>query len=140
MESRVTIYLETYSMEINIEAGVMREMAERLIYPAVAEYIENISGTIASLKKNGISCTKQEELLKNIGNNLEAMLEAAGELEVLTDKAFDIKGDEKAQAFTYLNEVIPAMEKLRSFGDSLEKMTDKRIWPYPSYEDLLFTL
>ncbi|MCK5735859.1 MAG: glutamine synthetase III [Spirochaetaceae bacterium] len=140
LESRVTIYLETYSMEINIEAGVMREMAERLIYPAVAEYIENISGTIASLKKNGISCTKQEELLKNIGNNLEAMLEAAGELEVLTDKAFDIKGDEKAQAFTYLNEVIPAMEKLRSFGDSLEKMTDKRIWPYPSYEDLLFTL
>jgi glutamine synthetase len=140
IESRVTIYLETYSMEINIEAGVMKEMAERLIYPAVAEYVQSVSKTIDGLKKSGIGCTKQEELLNNLGNNLEGLLEASSELGRRTEKALGIEGDEKAQAFAYRNEVIPAMAKLREFGDALEKMTDKQLWPYPSYEDLLFTL
>jgi len=139
VESRVTIYLETYSMEINIEAGVMREMAERLIYPAVAQYTENISRTIAGLKTNSISCTRQEKLLKKIGVNLERLLEAASELGSRTERALAID-DEKAQAIAYRNEVVPAMAILREFGDALEKMTDKRLWPYPGYEDLLFTL
>ena len=140
VESRVTIYLETYSMEINIEAGVMKEMAERLIYPAAAEYAQSISSVIKGFKKNGISSSRQEELLKDIAGNLEGLLEAASDLGKQTEKALGIEGDEKAQAFAYRNEVIPAMEKLRKFGDALEKMTDKRLWPYPSYEDLLFTL
>ncbi|RKX89432.1 MAG: glutamine synthetase type III, partial [Spirochaetes bacterium] len=140
VQSRVTIYLETYSMEINIEAGVMKEMAERLIYPAAAEYAQSISSVIKGFKKNGISSSRQEELLKDIAGNLEGLLEAASDLGKQTEKALGIEGDEKAQAFAYRNEVIPAMEKLRKFGDALEKMTDKRLWPYPSYEDLLFTL
>ncbi len=140
VESRVTIYLETYSKQINIEAGVMYEMADRLIYPAVAEYAENISGTIAGLEQNGIGCGKQKELLKKIGINLESLLEASANLVTVMDKACALEEDVKAQAFAYRNDVVPAMDKLRVFGDMLEKLTDKRIWPYPSYEDLLFIL
>lgn len=140
LESRVTIYLETYSMEINIEAGVMNEMATRLIYPAVAEYVENIAGTIESLVKNGINCDRQKDLLKKIGKNLEGLLLASSEVVAAMEKAGALEDDVKAQAFSYRNEVVPAMSRLRVFGDTLEKMTDKRIWPYPSYEDLLFTL
>ncbi|MCK5250520.1 MAG: glutamine synthetase type III, partial [Spirochaetaceae bacterium] len=140
VESRVTIYLETYSKQINIEAGVMSEMANRLIYPAVAEFAENISGTIAGLELNGIGCNKQKELLKTIGIKLEGLLGAASDLVTAMDKAGNLEENVKVQAFAYRNEVVPAMEKLRVFGDALEKMTDKRIWPYPSYEDLLFNL
>ncbi len=140
VESRVTIYLETYSMQINIEAGVMAEMADRLIYPAVAEFAENVSGTIAALENNSISCVQQKERLKKIGMNLEGLLISSVELVSAMEKAGAIEEDMKAQAFAYRNSVVPAMARLREFGDALEKLTDKRIWPYPSYEDLLFIL
>ena len=140
MESRVTIYLETYSKQINIEAGVMREMSQRLIYPAAAEYAEKIANTLAGLEAAGVTCVKQRELLKRIGEYIEGLLTAATELDSLMRKAWELENDVKAQAFEYRNKVIPAMDRLRIFGDELEKMTDKRIWPYPGYEDLLFNL
>ena len=46
----------------------------------------------------------------------------------------------RAQARAYRSEVVPSMTELRKWGDALEKRTDKAVWPYPSYEDLLFIL
>ena len=140
IESRVRIYLETYSKRINIEAGVMREMAERLIYPAAAQYAESVAATVRSLEAAGVTCGKQKDLLKDLGINLEGLLGTANELGRVMEKALELEDDERAQAFAYRNDVVPVMERLREFGDALEKMTDKRAWPYPSYEDLLFML
>ena len=36
------------------------------------------------------------------------------------------------------NPVKTAMDALRKPADELEKITDKEIWPFPTYEDLLF--
>ena len=140
MESRVIIYLETYSKNINIEAGVMGEMAQRLIYPAVSRYAREVSDSIAGFEAAGIHCENQKELLAGIGSKLEQLLAAAAHLRERMEKALEMEDDVKKQAFAYRNEVIPAMDRLRDFGDDLEKLTDKRLWPYPSYEDLLFTL
>ena len=32
------------------------------------------------------------------------------------------------------------MKELRAFADELEKLVDKKAWPFPTYEDLLFRL
>ena len=32
------------------------------------------------------------------------------------------------------------MKEVRKFVDALEVMTDRDMWPFPSYEDLLFKL
>lgn len=138
--SRVTIYLETYSKQINIEAGVMREMADRVICPAVAEYAASLNNTIAGLEKNGAECREMIIQLKEIGKNLDGLLSASKNLGAKMDSALAMEEDVKAQAFAYYREVVPAMAQLRIYGDALEKLTDKRIWPYPSYEDLLFNI
>jgi glutamine synthetase len=140
LESRVTIYLETYGQQINIEAGVMKEMADRLIYPASADFARKLAETIAALEASGIACGKQKDLLKRTAIALEGLLGASAELGEATEAALAMEDDAKEQAFAYRNRVVPAMAKLRGFGDELERLVDKRIWPFPSYEDLLFTL
>ncbi|MDF1566759.1 MAG: glutamine synthetase III [Spirochaetaceae bacterium] len=138
--SRVTIYLETYGQQINIEAGVMKEMADRLIYPASADYARKLAETVVALETSGIACGKQKDLLKRTAIALEGLLGASAELGEATEAALAMEDDAKEQAFAYRNRVVPAMAKLRGFGDELERLVDKRIWPFPSYEDLLFTL
>ena len=140
LESRVTIYLETYSKQINIEAGVMREMAERMICPAVAEYAANLNKAITGLEKNGAVRKELVAQLQKIGKNLDGLLNASKNLQAKMEEAIAMEEEVKAQAFTYYREVIPAMAQLRIYGDALEKLSDKRIWPYPSYEDLLFNI
>jgi len=138
--SRVTIYLETYSKQMNIEAGVMREMADRMICPAAAEYAVSLNSAIAGLEKNGVECKEMMVQLKEIGKNLDGLLSASRNLRTKMESALAMEENVKAQAFAYYREVVPAMAQLRIYGDALEKLTGKRIWPYPSYEDLLFSI
>jgi len=140
LKSRVTTYLETYSKQINIEAGVMREMADRGICPAVAEYAARLSGTIDGLEKNGVVRKELVAQLQEIGRNLDGLLGASKNLRAKMEVAIAMEEDVKAQAFTYYREVVPAMAQMRVYGDALEKLTDKRLWPYPSYGDLLFNV
>ena len=46
--------------------------------------------------------------------------------------------DFEESAFFFRDEVLPAMEALRSAADELETVTDAKLWPYPSYGQLLF--
>ena len=140
LESRLKIKLEKYIMQINIEAAVMKEMADTLIYPTVAQHIQCLSATISTLESSGISCSNQKKCLKKVASNLEGLISASEQLGMEVEKAMALEDDEKAQAFAFLRKVVPSMQKLREYGDILEKITDSRIWPYPSYEKLLFDL
>ena len=44
----------------------------------------------------------------------------------------------KEQAFFYKDEVKTAMDALRVPADQLEVLVDKRVWPFPTYADLIF--
>ena len=71
---------------------------------------------------------------------MEGLLKASRALNDRVRTAGELEHDPRAQALEYHNSVVPAMAELRIWADGLEKMTDKRLWPYPSYEDLLFIL
>ena len=53
------------------------------------------------------------------------------------DELFEIK-DAKEQAFYYKETVTVAMDELRKPADELEKLVDKKVWPFPTYADLIF--
>ena len=78
--------------------------------------------------------------MAKLGENLSGLLEASAKVTIEMNAAFDLEEDLLTQAKAYREKVIPAMAELRIFGDALEKITDKELWPYPSYEDMLFTL
>ncbi|MDA3810566.1 MAG: glutamine synthetase III [Spirochaetaceae bacterium] len=140
--ARYEIHLETYSKQINIEAGVMVEMAERMIFPASSKYAAKVVKSIAAIKSiaPSVSLAPQEELVAKLGENLSGLLKASKKVIKEMEIAIELEEDLLAQAKAYREKVLPAMAELRTFGDALEKATDKDMWPYPSYEDMLFTL
>ncbi len=140
MESRLEINLETYSKQINIEAGVMVEMAKRLIVPAATRYMQEILDSVASQALLGLDPLAQKDMIFQLSKNINATIVAADTLYAVMNTALEIEDDVAAQADAYFAIVVPAMEGLRTYGDALEKITDKAHWPYPSYEDMLFRL
>jgi glutamine synthetase len=58
----------------------------------------------------------------------------------LEDKLAEAAGieDPKKLAFFYKDVVHTAMDDLRAPVDALEMMVDKKVWPVPTYGDLIF--
>ncbi|GHV80041.1 glutamine synthetase [Spirochaetia bacterium] len=142
-ESRYHIYLEKYSKQINIEAGVMIEMARRSIFPAVTTYAASLARDAASLAAIGAASSSQEKRAKKIAELAGELYDDAAKLEtVLTEAQSAALGAEEvfAQAKVYFEKVKPAMEILRSKGDALERLVAKGAWPFPGFEELLFKL
>ncbi|MEA5030789.1 MAG: glutamine synthetase III [Sphaerochaeta sp.] len=140
LHSRQEIYLETYSKQIAIEAGVMVEMAERMVVPAVNRYLMELLASLDMQKKLGLKPVRLAESATRISQKLDDTLEEIRQLEGIAAKASECGSDSLVQARCYREDVVPAMKLLREHVDALEAMTDKAFWPYPSYEDMLFRL
>lgn len=141
VESRTEILLENYAKTINIEALTMISMAKTEILPAAFKYTKKISDSIIAAKNTGIvvDLSAQTAVLENITkltasfNAAIAALENAVEIANAKEEVEDI-----AKSFYY--DVFTAMEKLREYGDQLEVIIPKGIWPLPTYAELLFNV
>ena len=137
LESRVEIKYENYAKAINIEAKTMIDMASKQILPAVIGYTKSLADTILAVKGAGAPTTVQTDLLNDVSKLLEEAKAALVTLEEVTDKAAEA-GDMAAEARYFHESVVPAMAALRTPIDKLEVLVDKKVWPMPSYSDLLF--
>ncbi|MBN2618835.1 MAG: glutamine synthetase type III, partial [Spirochaetales bacterium] len=141
LEARKSIYLEVYSQQINIEGNLTAEMAIKSIVPAVSEYISTLANSVMDLKAilPNANTTGQEKLIATLSEELSGMMSAVDTLNVALAKAQG-QDDLLTQATTYSTDVINAMKVVRAHGDKLETLTDKDVWPFPTYEELLFKL
>jgi len=137
LESRKEILYEIYSKTINIEANCMIEMAKKQIIPAELKFVKNLAETVSLSKTIGSDYKVAEELLVKVNDILGQVNSALINLETQLAAAKAIKGN-KEKAFAYRDNVKTAMDALRKPADEIEKITDKEIWPFPTYEDLLF--
>lgn len=142
LEARYTVYCERYIKQINIEGSSMVRIARNEIYPALMEYASKISNSILSLrevlgddefllvdKAHLVKLLAGKNRLKDYLAQLESQLVVANEIEDLYEKII------------YLNkEIIPLLKCLRDIIDLLEHQVEKKIWPVPTYEEMLFKL
>ena len=137
LESREEVLYETYSKTINIEALTMVDMAKKQYIPAVMEYTRTLADTVLAVKSAGADATVQTTVLKSIS---EKLTEAQAAETSLEDKLAEAAGieDPKKLAFFYKDVVHTAMDDLRAPVDALEMMVDKKVWPVPTYGDLIF--
>jgi glutamine synthetase len=138
-ESRYHIYLEKYSKQINIEAGVMIEMARRSIFPAVTAYASSLARDATSLAAIGAASASQEKRAKKIAELAAELYDETAKLETVLGEAQGVE-EIFGQAKAYFEKVRPVMETLRSKGDALERLVAKDAWPFPGFEELLFKL
>ncbi len=139
LESRAEILYETYAKTINIEALTMIEMASKQIIPAVISYTRTLAETIIAVREAGADASAQTELLQAVSEKLSVMKSALERLKEAEAEAGEIK-DAREQAFYYKDVVKVIMDELRRPADEAEMLVDKKVWPIPTYGDLIFEL
>ena len=137
LDSRAEILYETYSKTINIEAKVMIDMAKKQILPAVMGYTKKLADTVISLREAGADASVAAETLNEITAKLAEAKYALKNLEKAMEITTRIPGN-KELAFYYKDAVRNSMANLRRPVDELENLVEKKVWPMPTYADLLF--
>ncbi|HLF18943.1 MAG TPA: glutamine synthetase III [Candidatus Omnitrophota bacterium] len=128
LDSRYGVYTETYKTILNYEAKLMVDMARTLIIPACVGYQEELAETIKSVEGiNKTKATASRKVLKEISGLVEKAFASADSLE-------------KASSGSSTEKIKDEMVELRDTVDALEGLVAKKVWPLPSYAEMLFVL
>ena len=133
--ARNEIHLETYRKIINIEAKTTADMVMRKIIPAVSRYCADLAANIDRKKAHHCICKAEEALIDRISRHTDALFEKC---EKLTADLRTVPSGSIEAAKYFSNVIVPEMDAVRNEADTLELMTDKTYWPFPTYSDLLF--
>ena len=92
MESRCVIYLEKYAKQVNIEAGIMVEMAKRYIFPAATASAEDFARAASALAAVGALSSPQELRARKLAELAAAVADEADKLEKALDRRTGYRG------------------------------------------------
>ncbi len=135
LRARYAIHLESYRKIVNIEAKTMLDMAIHQILPAASAYAKDLCDTVAAKKAAQASCRSEQALLGRLSAAQDDLYDRVEQLK----KELDSMPSEPQEAACYCRKVVIAsMNAIRASADTLEELTAKRYWPYPTYSDLLF--
>ena len=139
LRSRRDIGLDSYAKIINIEAETMLMMVRRQIMPSVVRFAGDVAKSVHAVSSAGCALRSGEKQLSVLCAETECLdAAAAGLSSVLSGKP----GTEDPGVFArYMHDrVLPAMQEVRIHADTLEQITDKTYWPFPTYDELLFSV
>lgn len=118
----------------------MIDIASKQIRPAVVKYAGSVAQSLAAMKAVGGDTSVEEELLKEINENMKLFHEGLKYLEEVEGQAQLLQGSSRSQAVFCRDYVLAAMEKLREPADKLEMLVDENAWPFPTYAELLYNI
>ena len=133
--ARNAIHLEAYSKIINIEAKTTADMALRQIIPAVSRYCADLAANLSRKESVGCSVAAEKDLVRQLSQHTDALYTLCRQLQADLGKV-PASGIEAAKYFSTV--IVPDMDAVRKEADTLELLTDKSYWPFPTYSDLLF--
>jgi glutamine synthetase len=135
--SRQEIMLENYCKGVRIEALTMSDMLGKDILPAIIKYSGELAQAALIKSRIGIKNSTESALSQRLSDlsfdiltgyeNLNAIIENIPEDGIMLKKAE-----------YYHDTVLTAMDALRRSVDHAELLVDSKIWPYPTYGELLY--
>ena len=141
IESRYEILLENYAKTIHIESLTLQEMVRKDFTAGLVQYMKDV--TNEALKKRDLlpdsRCSYESRILQKLDETSEQILAALDTLEADTKKAEGIDNILSQAAF-YQETILAEMETLRSWTDQAEAIIPDQYLPYPTYEQMLFSL
>ena len=140
--SRYDIWLENYYKTINIESNTLAEMIQKQVIPSVYTYVEKLADT-ASAKKSvvaDISVASEAALISKLSTLADTMAKDLETLKADTAKALASSDDVLACSKAYQETVLEDMETLRKSADEAEALIPDELLPYPTYDELLFSI
>ena len=139
MKSHYDIKLEKYCQVVNIESNTMLEMVHKDIIPAAFKYLNVLADTEFKMQRVMTMCDaglKLMEKLNTLVNDLSNKADALAAKHEQTRAIVDLM----QRAHAYAKVVIPAMEEVRAIADQIEPLLGEEYKPFPSYEDLLYSV
>jgi len=141
IHSRYEILTENYVKVLHLEALTMLDMARRQILPACCEYAGKLAAQ-GNAKRSfcpGLACKTEAELVEKIAGLTD---ELSARIHLLEEAVAQVEKGENGTAKARLSRdrVFPAMAELRAAADQLEVLVDQKVWPFPTYSQLLFSV
>ncbi len=139
LRSRYEVKLEKYNKTMNIEIRTMKRLVRRDYLPAINDFAAEIARHIAEVRAvmPGVDLVNQE-------SKLEALLDGAAEINRQLGKLHDLHHasleieDEQERANMNAHEIVPVMDALREAVDEMELIVERKHWPVPTYNEILF--
>ena len=140
--SRYEIWLENYYKTINIESNTLAEMIQKQVIPSVYTYVEKLADTAAAKKSvvADISVASEATLISKLSTLADTMAKDLETLKADTAKALASSDDVLACSKAYQETVLEDMETLRKSADEAEALIPDELLPYPTYDELLFSI
>ena len=140
--SRYEIWLENYYKTINIESNTLAEIIQKQVIPSVFTYVEKLADT-AAVKKSvvaDVSVAIEAALISKLSTLADTMTKDLETLKADTAKALAASDDVLACAKAYQETVLEDMDTLRKSADEAEALIPDELLPYPTYDELLFSI
>ena len=139
MKSHYDIKLEKYCQVINIEVNTMLEMVHKDIIPAAFKYMNVLADTEFKMQRISSLCDAGLKLIEQLNTLINELSNKADELDKNHIKTNGI-ADLMKRAHSYAKVILPSMESVRSVADQIEVLLGEEYKPFPSYEDLLYSV
>lgn len=140
IKSRGEILLENYAKTIHIEALTALDMARHEIFPSVVKYQDFLLCEVEKKSKfPSLSARPEEEMLSRISSHFERFWNEISLLEANLKK-YPQKAPAREKAFYAKDTLLAGIERLRQSADAIELLVGKQFMPYPSYEDILYSV
>ena len=139
MRSHYEIKLEKYCQTLNIEVETMIKMVNKDILSSAFKYMNVMADTSYKFQKILLSGFSGDELLSDLNKLVRNLMQNTKNLEKLHAKTREMKNLlEKSKSYAY--QILPAMEEVRVVADQIELILGEEYKPFPSYEDLLYSV
>ena len=139
MKSHYDIKLEKYCQVVNIESNTMLEMVHKDIIPAAFKYLNVLADTEFKMQRVMTMCDAGLKLMEKLNTLVNDLSNKADALAAKHEETHAI-ADLMQRAHAYAKVVIPAMEEVRAIADQIEPLLGEEYKPFPSYEDLLYSV
>ena len=139
--SRYEILLENYAKTIHIESLTLQDMVRKDFTPALFSYMADIASEALEKKKllPSLSSSYEEQIIRTLTESSESISVLLEKLCADTKKA-EQHQDTLDAARYYHDTILLDMELLRGSVDQAEAIIPGTYLPYPTYDELLFSL
>ncbi|MBQ6921834.1 MAG: glutamine synthetase III [Clostridia bacterium] len=140
IKSRTEILLENYANIIHIEALTALDIARKEIAPAIIAYQGFIAREINDkIAAGGFNLDLERGVLKEL-SELSGKFSAAVNKLLADINGYNAKAENYAKAVYCKEKFLSDMEELRKYADAAELIMSKKVSPFPSYEDILYSV
>lgn len=138
LEARTNLLTEQFCNTIKLEANCQLDMLKTAVIPACLSDQQAAAESIAkteALLGSSSSSTASRAMLTNKVAQINALIEKTQNLEAVIA---NIPHDDSEAKYCQ-ESVRPAMDAVRAICDSLERNVSSKVWPFPSYEKLVYS-